>query len=52
MQCAPKTGIDILIVGGGIAGMTMAIEAYRRGHDVRVFERRQDFEVLGILFPS
>ncbi|KIY48801.1 FAD/NAD(P)-binding domain-containing protein [Fistulina hepatica ATCC 64428] len=41
------TGISILIAGGGIGGMTAAIECYRKGHDVCVVERRPDHEPLG-----
>ena len=40
------TAISILVVGGGIAGLTFAIEAHRRGHNVRVIERRP----LGVTF--
>lgn len=29
----------MLVVGGGIAGFTLTIEAHRKGHNVRVVER-------------
>jgi heterodisulfide reductase subunit A-like polyferredoxin len=47
MEREPSTGISILVVGGGIAGFTLAIEAYRKGHDVRVVERRPQGEYSG-----
>ncbi|KAI1942314.1 hypothetical protein LOZ12_002533 [Ophidiomyces ophidiicola] len=34
------TGIKIIIVGLGIAGLSAAIECYRRGHDVVVYEKQ------------
>jgi len=40
MEREPDTGISVLVVGAGIAGLAFAIEAYRKGHDVRVIERR------------
>ncbi|KAJ4399524.1 hypothetical protein N0V91_009349 [Didymella pomorum] len=39
MEREPSTGISVLVVGAGIGGLTFAIEAYRKGHDVRVVER-------------
>lgn len=39
MEREPATGISVLVVGAGIGGLTFAIEAYRRGNDVRVIER-------------
>ncbi|KAH7320656.1 hypothetical protein B0I35DRAFT_450412 [Stachybotrys elegans] len=44
------TGISILIVGGGIAGLTLANEAWRQGHDVRVLERSPELDVIGDTF--
>ncbi|KAF5011313.1 hypothetical protein FDECE_2563 [Fusarium decemcellulare] len=43
----PSSGIDILIVGGGLGGLSFAIEAYRKGHDVRVIDRRPHFNDYG-----
>ncbi|KAA8648032.1 FAD-dependent oxidoreductase [Aspergillus tanneri] len=40
MEREQDTGISILVVGGGIAGLTFAIEAHRKGHNVRVIEQR------------
>lgn len=35
----PSTGISCLVVGGGVGGLTMALESWRKGHTVRVVER-------------
>ncbi|GAB1194231.1 hypothetical protein APSETT444_003474 [Aspergillus pseudonomiae] len=40
----PSSGLSILIAGGGIGGLTFAIEAYRKGHDVRIIEKRPNFD--------
>ena len=40
MEPGQETGISILIVGGGIAGLTFAIEAHREGHDVWVIDTK------------
>ncbi|KAK0448001.1 hypothetical protein EV421DRAFT_107486 [Armillaria borealis] len=45
----PLSGIDILIAGGGLAGLTAAIECYRKGHNVRVVERRPGLDPFGDL---
>lgn len=39
MEVEQRTGIEILVIGGGIGGLAFAIEAYRKGHTVRVIER-------------
>ncbi|RDW93099.1 uncharacterized protein DSM5745_00421 [Aspergillus mulundensis] len=49
MERDPDTGISILVVGGGIAGLSFAIEAHRKGHNVRVIERRAAGETFGEL---
>ncbi|KAF4168871.1 hypothetical protein CNMCM6936_000816 [Aspergillus lentulus] len=49
MNRYPPSGLSILIVGGGIGGLTFAIEAYRKGHEVRVLEKRPGFEGYGDL---
>lgn len=43
----PATGIDVLIVGTGLAGLTAAIECVRKGHSVRVLERSADINTAG-----
>ncbi|KAF7627748.1 FAD binding domain protein [Aspergillus flavus] len=45
----PPSGLSILIAGGGIGGLTFAIEAYRKGHDVRLIEKRANFDGYGDL---
>ncbi|KAF9869922.1 FAD binding domain protein [Colletotrichum karsti] len=47
MKRYPSTGISAIVVGGGIAGLTFAIEAHRKGHDVRILDRRPFFDELG-----
>ncbi|RHZ67176.1 uncharacterized protein CDV56_109471 [Aspergillus thermomutatus] len=49
MDRCPPSGLSILIVGGGIGGLTFAIEAYRKGHEVRVLEKRPSFDGYGDL---
>lgn len=43
----PKTGIDVVIVGTGLAGLTAAIECTRKGHNVRVLERSHTINTQG-----
>lgn len=43
----PPTGIDVLIVGTGLAGLTASIECVRKGHNVRVLERNNDINTAG-----
>jgi 2-polyprenyl-6-methoxyphenol hydroxylase-like FAD-dependent oxidoreductase len=47
MKRYPPTGINVAIIGGGIGGLAAAIECHRKGHNVRVFERRGWFEPFG-----
>ena len=42
-----ETGLDILIVGGGIGGLMCALECWRKGHSVRVLERSKEENQLG-----
>lgn len=39
---------DILIIGGGIGGLTMALALHQRGIPCRVFEAASDFRPLGV----
>jgi 2-polyprenyl-6-methoxyphenol hydroxylase-like FAD-dependent oxidoreductase len=41
------TGIDVLIVGTGLAGLVAALECTRKGHNVRVLERNADVNTAG-----
>jgi monoamine oxidase len=43
----PHTGIDVLVVGTGLAGLTAAIECVRKGHNVRVLERNATINTAG-----
>lgn len=44
------TGIDVLVVGSGLAGLTAAIECIRKGHNVRVLERAASINTLGDMY--
>lgn len=44
----PPTGIDVLIVGAGFAGLTASIECIRKGHNVRLLERMGDIDTAGV----
>ncbi|KXT14601.1 hypothetical protein AC579_3683 [Pseudocercospora musae] len=46
----PPTGIDVLIVGTGLAGLTAAIECIRKGHNVRVLERNATINTQGDMY--
>lgn len=48
----PPTGIDVLIVGTGLGGLSAALECKRKGHDVRVLERNADINVAGMFYYS
>lgn len=46
------TGIDVLIVGTGLAGLVAALECVRKGHNVRVLERNASINTAGRQFPA
>ncbi|KAK3059616.1 hypothetical protein LTS18_010428 [Coniosporium uncinatum] len=46
----PNTGIDVLVIGTGLAGLTAAIESIRKGHNVRVLERNADINTAGDMY--
>ena len=54
MKRGKPTGIDVLIVGGGLGGLMAAVEMVRQGHSARVLEAKPEIEGLGefISFPS
>jgi 2-polyprenyl-6-methoxyphenol hydroxylase-like FAD-dependent oxidoreductase len=41
------TGISTLVIGAGIAGLSFAIDSYRKGHHFRIVERRSSQESAG-----
>jgi len=43
----PKSGIDVLIVGTGLAGLVAALECIRKGHNVKVLERNATINTAG-----
>jgi monoamine oxidase len=47
----PSTGIDVLIVGTGLAGLVAALECTRKGHNVRVLERNSTINTAGERSP-
>lgn len=47
MERYPSSGLDVLVVGGGLGGLTFAIEAHRKGHCVRILEKMPGFEGFG-----
>ncbi|KAL1879945.1 hypothetical protein VTK73DRAFT_6525 [Phialemonium thermophilum] len=44
------SGIDVLIVGTGLAGLTAGIECVRKGHNVRILERNEAINTAGDMF--
>jgi monoamine oxidase len=47
-----QTGIKIIIVGAGFAGLSCAIESRRKGHEVILLERFKELKVLGKFLVS
>lgn len=45
----PGSGLNIVIVGAGLAGSLLAVYLARAGHRVRVFERRPDPRAAGYI---
>lgn len=43
-----RSGISVLIVGTGFAGLTAALECTRKGHDVQILERNEDADHAGM----
>jgi NADPH-dependent 2,4-dienoyl-CoA reductase/sulfur reductase-like enzyme len=48
----PPTGIDVLVVGTGLGGLSAALECKRKGHEVRVLERNADINVAGTCYKT
>lgn len=47
MDRQEDSGIEVLIVGAGLAGLYAAIECHRQGHSVRVIESRAKVDAIG-----
>lgn len=43
-----STGIKIIIVGAGIAGLACGIECKRKGHEVLLLEKFRELKILGM----
>jgi phytoene dehydrogenase-like protein len=48
MGSYPDSGIEVLVVGTGLAGLTASIECIRKGHRVKVLERYDDINTAGV----
>ena len=48
----PDSGIDVLIVGTGLAGLTASLECLRKSHKVRVLERSSYINTQGMSWIS
>ncbi|KAF4629712.1 hypothetical protein G7Y89_g8434 [Cudoniella acicularis] len=46
----PANGIDVIVVGTGLAGLTAALECHRKGMNVRVLERNSTINTAGDMF--
>ncbi|KAI3326796.1 putative monooxygenase [Xylariaceae sp. AK1471] len=46
-QSPPKSGIRVVIVGAGFAGLAAAIECHRKGHSVILLEKFPELKLLG-----
>lgn len=43
----PDSGIDVLVIGTGLGGLTSALECARKGHNVRILERNATTNIAG-----
>lgn len=41
VQRFPETGIEVVIAGAGIGGLWTALECWRKGHTVRIFDKTE-----------
>lgn len=44
----PETGINVVIVGAGIGGLWTALECWRKGHTVRIFDKTKAPDTHGM----
>lgn len=47
MEEYPPTGIKVIVVGSGFAGLACAIESQRKGHKVILVEKSREFAIPG-----
>ena len=47
MERSTLTGIKVIVIGAGFAGLTAAIECYRKGHTPIVLESFEELKILG-----
>jgi 2-polyprenyl-6-methoxyphenol hydroxylase-like FAD-dependent oxidoreductase len=47
-QGQPRSAADIAIIGGGIAGLSLALHLHQRGIRSRIYERAPEFRELGV----
>ncbi|KAF2805624.1 uncharacterized protein BDZ99DRAFT_466579 [Mytilinidion resinicola] len=52
VESYPKTGINVLVVGQGLAGLAAALECVRKGHDVTLLERSSTYNTAGMFSPT
>ncbi|KAK4619371.1 FAD-dependent monooxygenase fsr3 [Fulvia fulva] len=50
VRCSASTGVNVLIVGAGVGGLTAALECHRKGHSVRVLDRSTEASAGGDMF--
>ena len=43
-----STGVKVIIVGAGFAGLACAIECKRKGHEVLILEKFRELKILGV----
>ncbi|KKY23492.1 putative monooxygenase fad-binding protein [Diplodia seriata] len=46
----PPSGLDVLVIGTGLAGLTASIELIRKGHNVQVLERNASINTAGDMY--
>lgn len=44
----PLSGVSVLIVGGGVAGLMAGLECWRKGHNVRIIEKSSSRLISGM----
>ncbi|MCE3250044.1 MAG: flavin-dependent oxidoreductase, partial [Geminicoccaceae bacterium] len=48
MPLSPSSSAEVLIVGGGIGGLTLALELHRLGIACRVYESAPAIKAVGV----